>query len=103
MTPFDISVTELKAWIEAGKKFQLIDVREPFEHTASAIAGDLLIPMGDFLARQQELEPDTEIVLYCRSGNRSGQVVSYMRQHGFPDMRNLTGGILEWERTFGKI
>ena len=91
-----ITVEELKARRDRGDRPFLLDVRESVEHQLVRIEGDVLIPLGDLIARQQELDPDREIVVYCHHGNRSGRATAYLRHNGFPHARNLRGGIEEW-------
>jgi adenylyltransferase/sulfurtransferase len=91
-----ITVDELKARWDRGDRPFLLDVREVFEHQLVRLQGDVLIPLGELVARQQELDPDAEIVVYCHHGNRSGRATAYLRHHGFPRARNLRGGIEEW-------
>jgi sulfur-carrier protein adenylyltransferase/sulfurtransferase len=91
-----ITVEELKARWDRGDRPLLLDVREVVEHQLVCLEGDVLIPLGELVARQQELEPDREIVVYCHHGNRSGRATAYLRHNGFPHARNLRGGIEEW-------
>jgi adenylyltransferase/sulfurtransferase len=91
-----ITVEELNArWARADRPF-LLDVREVAEHQLVRLEGDVLIPLGELVARRQELDPDREIVVYCHHGNRSGKATAYLRHNGFPYARNLRGGIEEW-------
>lgn len=98
----DIQVDELKDKLDADEKFCLIDVREKYEHEQFNVGGKL-IPMGEIIDYIGELEKlkNEEIVLYCRSGNRSGMVKRLLEQFGFKNVRNLEGGMLEWSRKFG--
>jgi molybdopterin/thiamine biosynthesis adenylyltransferase/rhodanese-related sulfurtransferase len=91
-----ITVQELKARWDRGDRPFLLDVREVVEHELVRLDGDVLIPLGELVARQQELDPDREIVVYCHHGNRSGRATAYLRHNGFPHARNLRGGIEEW-------
>ena len=91
-----ITVEELKARWDRGDRPFLLDVREVVEHQLVRLEGDVLIPLGELIARQQELDPDREIVVYCHHGNRSGRATAYLRHNGFPHARNLRGGIEEW-------
>jgi adenylyltransferase/sulfurtransferase len=93
---FNITVDDLKARLDRGERPVLLDVREPFEHQIAALAGSVLIPMGDLTRRQQELDPEDEIVVYCHHGIRSASVTSFLRHHGFARARNLQGGIERW-------
>jgi adenylyltransferase/sulfurtransferase len=91
-----ITVQELKARWDRGDRPFLLDVREVVEHQLVRLEGDVLIPLGDLIARLHELDPGREIVVYCHHGNRSGRATAYLRHHGFPHARNLRGGIEEW-------
>ncbi len=97
----DIMVDELQERIEAGEKVNMVDVREPYEHEEFNIGGQL-IPLGSLPVRINELtqDKDAEIVMYCRSGGRSGMAKQFMEQAGYKNVRNLTGGMLEWQRRF---
>jgi len=97
----DITPKELKQKIDQGETFVLIDVREPNEHEAYNVGGEL-IPLKTLPNRLSELEDhkDDEVVVYCRSGNRSGMAQQFMQQSGFSNVRNLTGGMLAWYDEF---
>ncbi len=75
----------------------LLDVREPDEYAAGHIPGITLIPMGEVAARLAELPRDKEIIVTCRTGNRSGQVADLLREQGFTNVHNMSGGIVAWE------
>lgn len=94
-----ITAEELKARIDAGEKLNIIDVREPHEHAEFNIGGTL-IPLGKVQTMQiDELEPlkEEEIIVYCRSGNRSGQACLLLETMGFKNAKNLVGGMLNWQ------
>lgn len=91
-----ITVQELKAWQDAGKEFQLIDVREPFEFDAAEMGGTL-IPMNSVPANTDQFRTDCDVVVHCRSGKRSANVIAYLEQNnGFTNLYNLEGGIMAW-------
>jgi rhodanese-related sulfurtransferase len=97
-----ITAEEVKARTDAGEKLNIVDVREPHEHTEFNIGGTLL-PLGQIQTMQvDELEPfkDEELIVYCRSGNRSGQACMILETLGFKNVKNLTGGMLNWRETF---
>jgi adenylyltransferase/sulfurtransferase len=96
VTTNDMTVTELKARMDAGTAPIVIDVREPHEHQICQIPGATLIPMAQVPHRLAEFDPSQEVVVHCRSGARSAQVVAFMRQRGFTHARNLAGGVLAW-------
>jgi adenylyltransferase/sulfurtransferase len=91
----ELNVKELKRRLDAGDNLVLVDVRELHEHSAGNIGGTL-IPMGEIPARMDELDADAEIVVYCRTGNRSARVVEFLQDSGFERVWNLTGGIRAW-------
>lgn len=98
-----ITVQELKQRLDAGEKIQLWDVREPNENAEFNIGGTLL-PLGEVRNMQTEPIDDwkkDEVVVYCRSGNRSGQAAMILEQLGFENVKNLTGGMLAWQENFG--
>lgn len=98
-----ITAEELKARIDAGEQLNIVDVREPHEHAEFNIGG-ILYPLGRFQSMDlDELEnlKDKEVILYCRSGNRSGQACNYAETMGFTNVINLTGGMLNWREKFG--
>lgn len=98
-----ITVEELKARMDAGEKLHLIDCREPNEYAEFNI-GATLIPLGRFQSFQiDELEDlkNEEVIIHCRSGNRSGQACMLLDTMGFTNTKNVVGGMLEWQAKFG--
>lgn len=94
-----ITVEELKKRLDAGEKLNIVDVREPHEHAEFNIGG-ILHPLGNIQIMQvDELEPfkDEEVIVYCRSGNRSGQACMILETLGFSTVKNLAGGMLAWQ------
>ena len=98
-----ISVEELNARLKAGENVNLVDVREPDERAAFNIGGTFL-PLGSIQTMQtdeiDELK-NQEVVLYCRSGNRSGQACLILESMGFTNIKNLAGGMNYWQAKFG--
>jgi rhodanese-related sulfurtransferase len=74
----------------------LLDVREPDEWEAGHAPEAHHLPMMEVPARMGEVPTDTEVVVVCRSGGRSGQVVSYLMNNGWDNVRNLDGGMQSW-------
>lgn len=92
----EVTVAELKAKMDANESFQLIDVREPWELEIAEI-GAKHIPMGEILERSDELDKSIPCIIHCRTGGRSGNVVSALEMHkGFDNLYNLKGGITAW-------
>lgn len=99
-----ITVEEIKVRIDAGEKINLLDVREPHENADFNIGG-ILLPLGNIQAMQiEEINhlQNEEVVVYCRSGNRSGQACILLEQFGFSNVTNLVGGMLNWQSKFQK-
>ena len=92
----DIEPTEVKAKLDRGDKFTLVDVREPHEFQICRIPGSTLIPLGELQKRLAELDPTSEIIAHCKSGARSGKAVDFLKQQGYKRVRNMKGGILAW-------
>ncbi len=92
----DIEPTEVKAKLDRGDRFVLIDVREPHEYQICNIPQAKLIPLGDLPKRVNELNSADEIVAHCKSGMRSAKAVDFLKQAGFKKVRNMKGGILAW-------
>lgn len=92
----EITVQELKSKIDNGQDFQLIDVREDNERAHTNIGGDH-ISMGSIAINLDKINKEKDVVIYCRSGSRSGQVANFLEMnHGFKNLYNLKGGILAW-------
>jgi molybdopterin/thiamine biosynthesis adenylyltransferase/rhodanese-related sulfurtransferase/molybdopterin converting factor small subunit len=91
----DISPIDVKAKIDRGDNFVLIDVREPHEYQICNIPSAKLIPLGQLPQRLDELDRDIEIVAHCKSGMRSAKAVDILTKSGFR-ARNMKGGILAW-------
>ena len=83
-----------------AKKVNLVDVREPNENADFNIGGTLL-PLGEIRNYNTDAIDnlkDEEVILYCRSGNRSGMATQILEQMGFSNVKNLTGGMLAWKQ-----
>ena len=98
-----ISVEELKRKVDAKEDVYVVDVREPHEYDIVNLGhivdlGMPLIPVGDIDRRASELahRKNSEIVLYCKAGVRSQKAALSLKQAGFTNVLNLTGGILAW-------
>ena len=93
----EMDVLELKRWLDEGRRFQLVDVREAYEWEICSLEpqGARLMPQAALPTRVGELDPAATIVVYCRSGARSAQAVEGLRGSGFEAI-NLRGGILAW-------
>jgi rhodanese-related sulfurtransferase len=96
---YEVSHIELKSLLDSGADVTLLDVREPWEYEAARIAGSKHMPMGEVPARfNQELDPDSHIVVVCHHGVRSMNVTAWLRQQGFEKVQSLRGGIDRWAK-----
>jgi phage shock protein E len=76
----------------------ILDVREQSEYDAGHIPGVTLIPLNDVPNRLNEIPKDKPVIVTCRSGNRSGQATDFLRQQGYTNVHNMTGGINAWQQ-----
>ncbi len=100
----NITREELKQRLDNGETLHIVDVREPHEHEEFNIGG-VLVPLGQIRAMQvDELEDlkDKELIVYCRSGNRSGQACMLLETMGFTQTKNLEGGMMAWQEKYGR-
>ncbi|MGF7230790.1 rhodanese-like domain-containing protein [Arachidicoccus sp.] len=98
-----ISVEDLKKRLDAGESINLLDVREEHERAAFNIGGTH-IPVGKiqlFELNAIEEWKDKEVIVYCRSGNRSAMATMVLQQAGYKNPVNLSGGMLAWEEKYG--
>jgi rhodanese-related sulfurtransferase len=93
----EITPAEFVARRERGDSLTLLDVREGWELDVASVPGVVHIPMGEVAQRVDELNPNEEVVVLCRSGRRSLEVAKFLQQKGFKAV-NLAGGILAWSR-----
>jgi sulfur-carrier protein adenylyltransferase/sulfurtransferase len=98
LTMKEVTVQELKKLMDSRADFQLIDVREPHEYDICNLEGEL-IPMSDIPNNVDKISKDKQVVLHCRSGKRSGDMLLWLeKNHGFTNLYNLKGGILAWAK-----
>ena len=93
-----ISARDLKGMLDSGDGIFLVDVREPNEYEIVSIPGATLIPKGEFLngSALEKMPQDKQIVLHCKSGARSAEVLAVLKAAGFSDAVHVGGGVLAW-------
>ncbi|MBO1414997.1 adenylyltransferase/sulfurtransferase MoeZ [Streptomyces sp. FH025] len=93
-----VTAKQLKAWQDEDEDIFLIDVREPGEYEIVNIPGAVLIPKNEFLMGDalEKLPQDKKIVLHCKSGVRSAEVLAVVKAAGFANAVHLGGGVLGW-------
>ncbi|MDR6551471.1 rhodanese-like domain-containing protein [Paenibacillus qinlingensis] len=89
--------SEVKTRLAQGEHLILIDVREDEEVAEGMIQGAIHIPLAQLPERLSEIPQADEVILVCRSGNRSGRALGYLEANGYKGLKNMTGGMLEWE------
>jgi rhodanese-related sulfurtransferase len=88
---------DLRARLAAGEDLCLLDVRESFELDIASLEGVVHIPLGELMARSDELDPEREIVCICHHGIRSQRAAQFLATSGgFERVANLRGGIDAW-------
>lgn len=96
-----ITASELKHKMDAKENFQLIDVREPYEHAEFNIGGQL-IPLQEIAKHAESIDKDKPVILYCHKGIRSQIAIQRLQEkHVFTNLYNLVGGIEAWINKFG--
>jgi len=98
---WDITVTELAERVKTNH-LKLIDVREPHELEISRLPNATNIPLGQLASRLSELDSAEDMVLFCKSGNRSARALELLTSAGFKKVKNLKGGINAWAREVDK-
>jgi len=91
----NISVQQVKDRLDAGEKLNLIDVRQP-EEVAEDNIGGVSLPLGKVQSMEiDDIEhlKDEEVILYCRSGQRSAMASLFLEQQGFTNVKNMAGGM----------
>lgn len=98
----DITTEELHTRRTNGETPFVIDVREPFEFDEFNIGGKL-IPLGELPGALDDLASykDQEVIVHCRSGARSAQAKAFLVSQGFTNVRNMLGGVMDWQMKFG--
>ena len=92
----EVEVADVRRWREEGRDLQLLDVRQPVEHSIASIEGAQLIPMNELPTRAGELDPSRPVVAFCHHGGRSLRATQWLRAQGFARVASLAGGIDAW-------
>jgi adenylyltransferase/sulfurtransferase len=93
----NLTPQEVKARLDAGEDFLLLDVREPHEYAAARIEGSELKPLSRANEWARDLPHDRPIVVMCHHGSRSAQVAQALAQQlGHTNVANMLGGIDQW-------
>lgn len=93
--PLEVSVEQAVAKRDSGAF--ILDVRQPEEWNEFHVPDSTLIPLGELASRVDELPKDQEIVVVCRSGNRSAQGRDILLSAGFTQVTSMAGGLTQWK------
>ena len=96
--PFEVSVEDLADLKAGGRRFYLLDVREPWEIDLCRFDGSLDIPLDELPERLDEVPTDAPIIVVCHHGQRSAYATHWLRGAGRGQAVNLAGGIDAWAR-----
>ena len=91
-----IGAPDARARQQAGAL--IVDVREPHEWQSGHIPGAVHIPLASLRTRLRDLDPQREVIVVCRSGNRSAAAVQLLQSAGYATAQNLEGGMIAWSR-----
>lgn len=94
--PLVVSTEELQRKLASGEKVTILDVREPAEYAFTRIPGAVSIPLGELESRIRELNPNEEIHVICRTGNRSDLACQMLAEKGFTNVKNVEQGMSGW-------
>lgn len=94
--PHSVRNDELAGLLDGDKQIHVLDVREPAEYAFGRVKGAKNIPLGDLEQRINELNPEDEIYIICRTGNRSNMAANVMTEKGFVNIKNVVPGMSEW-------
>ncbi|HYH05250.1 MAG TPA: rhodanese-like domain-containing protein [Bacillota bacterium] len=94
----NLSAAAVKTKLEQNPDIRLVDVRTSEEYREGHIPGSILLPLDRLTTEAEETLPDknAEMIVYCRSGNRSATASQSLTEMGYTNVANLTGGIMDW-------
>lgn len=93
-----LTATAFFAYLESGRQFQLVDVREAAEHDAFNIGGEL-IPLSELFEHANKIALDKPVIFYCKMGIRSQLAIQRLEvRFGWTNLINLQGGLESWKK-----
>ena len=92
----DVTVEEAKSLVESNVSLIIVDVRTREEYDSGHIEGAILIPVSELESRINELSKEEELLIYCRTGNRSSNSVNILKANGYTKIFHMNDGIIAW-------
>ena len=92
----NVDVGEARDLIAEKADLVILDVRTVSEYESGHLEGSINIPVEVLSGRLSELNPDDELLVYCRTGNRSTTAVGILRENGYDQIYHMDGGIVAW-------
>ncbi len=92
----NVDVGEARDLIAEKAELVILDVRTVSEYESGHLEGSINIPVEVLSGRLSELNPDDELLVYCRTGNRSTTAVGILRDNGYDRVYHMDGGITAW-------
>jgi rhodanese-related sulfurtransferase len=92
----DVTVEEAKSLVESNVSLIIVDVRTREEYDSGHIEGAILIPVSELEGRINELSKEEELLIYCRTGNRSTNSVNILKANGYTKIFHMNDGIIAW-------
>jgi molybdopterin/thiamine biosynthesis adenylyltransferase/rhodanese-related sulfurtransferase len=92
----EITPEDLKRRLDRHDEVLVVDIREPLEREINRLPGAVAVGPDDLARYLGEVGPTRDVVVYCRTGDRSGRIVDELREAGFERVLNLKGGIAAW-------
>lgn len=92
----EVTVAEAQALIDTNSELVIVDVRTPEEFADGHIEGAIVIPVSELVDRLDELAPEDDLLIYCRTGNRSTTAMTILTANGFTQLFHMHEGITEW-------
>ncbi|MEE9509084.1 MAG: rhodanese-like domain-containing protein [Candidatus Bathyarchaeia archaeon] len=92
----DVTVEEAKSLVESNVSLIIVDVRTREEYDSGHIEGAILLPVSELEGRINELSKEEELLIYCRTGNRSSNSVNILKANGYTKIFHMNDGIIAW-------
>jgi rhodanese-related sulfurtransferase len=92
----DVTVEEAKSLVESNFSLIILDVRTREEYESGHIEGAILIPVSELEDRLDEISKEDELLIYCRTGNRSFNSVNILKANGYTRIFHMNDGIIAW-------